>query len=100
MRQGCFDAERGSSAAARKVIQQPRCWRAVRCSALFGLGAEARKTMHEKLIELARRLLAEGRSDDAVLVFSAAAATAPLPTPKHQSLSQPVPGYFLATTGY
>lgn len=56
--------------------------------------------MNEKLMDLARRLLAEGRAEDAALVFQAVAATAPLPTPKHQTLTQPVPAFFLATTIY
>ncbi len=56
--------------------------------------------MNEKLIDLGRRLLAEGRAEDAGLVFQAAAMTAPPPTAKHQSLTQPVPGFFLATTVY
>ena len=57
-------------------------------------------TLHEKLKELANRLDAEGKKEDAATVFSAVIATAPGPTPTYESLTQPVPGYYLHQRRY
>lgn len=53
-------------------------------------------TLHEKLKDLASRL--EG--DDAATVWAAVMATAPGPTPTHESLTQPVPGLYLHQKHY
>ena len=51
-------------------------------------------TLHEKLLALATKLDDAGEKEDAATVFAAAFATAPVPKPTHESLTQPVPGIY------
>ena len=53
--------------------------------------------MYEKLIELAAKLEAEGRSADAALVYSAAFKVAPVTPPKHENVVEAAPGFYLHT---
>ena len=51
-------------------------------------------TLHEKLLEIAKRLGDNGQADDSATVYSAAFQLAPGPTPRIESFSQPIPGFY------
>lgn len=56
--------------------------------------------MQAALIKLADKLKAEGREDDAALIYAAAIAVTPPPTPKYENVQQVVPGFYMHTQQY
>jgi hypothetical protein len=56
--------------------------------------------LRNRVIELGRRLQAEGRDGDANIVFGTIYYLSPTPTPKLETLSEPVPGYYHLTQSY
>ena len=56
--------------------------------------------VYEKLKELGERLQKENMNDDAAIIFSVMMTFAPMPKPKYEKTSNPIPGCYLHTLIY